>query len=89
MGASIYSCDINADKVSELRRRAGARVDNMEFIFGDSVESLRLLAARHPQFNFLFLDAAASAMHTFREFQAAEAVRTRCAAADRQCRPAG
>ena len=72
LGATVYSCDFNADKVTELRRRAGTRVDNVEFILGDSVESLKMLAARHPQFNFLFLDAAASAMHTFREFQAAE-----------------
>lgn len=71
-GAVVYSCDLNEEKVIELKRRAGSRIDNVNFILGDSLASLSYLAEQHPQINFLFLDAAASAMHTFREFQAAE-----------------
>ena len=71
-GAVVYSCDINEEKVTELKRRAGSRVDNVNFIIGDSLTNLARLAEQYPQIHFHFLDAAASAMHTFLEFQAAE-----------------
>ena len=70
--AVIYSCDYNQKKIDALKKRAGERVDNVTFVTGDSIESLGELSGNHPHIHFLFLDAAASAMHTFREFQAAE-----------------
>jgi len=72
LGAKIYSCDFNVDKVNALRLRAGDRVSNIEFLAGDSVGLLQQLADKHTQIHFLFLDAAASAMHTFREYQTVE-----------------
>jgi hypothetical protein len=72
VNARIYSCDFNIDKVRALQQRAGDRVSNIEFLTGDSVALLQRLAQEHEQVHFLFLDAAASAMHTFREFQVVE-----------------
>ena len=72
LAAKIYSCDFNIDKVRALQQRAGYRVSNIEFLTGDSVVLLRQLTQEHEQIHFLFLDAAASAMHTFREFQVVE-----------------
>ena len=74
LNAKVYSCDFNAEKVAALKERAGKRVDNVEFLPGDSVARLRELAGRHEQVHFLFLDAAASAMHTFQEFLVIEPV---------------
>jgi predicted O-methyltransferase YrrM len=74
LDAKIYSCDYNAEKVEALKKRAGTRVSNVEFLNGDSVTLLQRLAQEHEQIHFLFLDAAASAMHTFREFQVIENV---------------
>jgi SAM-dependent methyltransferase len=70
--AKIYSCDLNTDKVQALRLRAGERVSNVDFLIGDSTKLLQDLASKHHRVHFLFLDAAASAMHTFKEFQAIE-----------------
>jgi predicted O-methyltransferase YrrM len=67
-GATIFSCDINQEKIAELKRRAGSRFDNVRFMTGDSLASLKAIASEYPQVDFLFLDAAASAMHTFLEF---------------------
>lgn len=72
LNAVIYSCDFNQEKVNALRQRAGARVENVAFLIGDSLESLETICARHTQLDFVFLDAAASAMHTFRELQLIE-----------------
>jgi predicted O-methyltransferase YrrM len=70
--AKIYSCDSNIDKIRALQQRAGERVSNVEFLAGDSVYQLHRLGQEHGHVHFLFLDAAASAMHTFREFQVIE-----------------
>ena len=70
--ARIISCDHNGKKIQALRKRAGERVSNVEFLYGDSVAMLQQLAQEHAQIHFLFLDAAASAMHTFRECLAVE-----------------
>jgi precorrin-6B methylase 2 len=72
LAAFVYSCDLNDRKVAELKKRAGMRVSNVEFIIGDSKETLPQIAAKHGQIDFIFLDAAASAMHTFQEFLAVE-----------------
>lgn len=74
LNAKIYSCDFNEDKVKALQQKAGDRVANIEFLIGDSMQLLESLAQKYDQFNFLFLDAAASAMHTFRELQVVERV---------------
>lgn len=72
LAAIVYSCDINDRKVAELKRRAGMRVSNVEFVVGDSKETLPKIGAKHGRIDFIFMDSAASAMHTFREFQAIE-----------------
>lgn len=72
LNAKIYSCDFNEEKVKALQAKAGARVSNVEFLIGDSVQLLQHLGQKYQQIHFLFLDAAASAMHTFREFQVIE-----------------
>ena len=68
----IYSCDYNSEKADELRNTAGKELDNVKFMIGDSLGSLGVLAAECPVINFLFLDSAASAMHTLREFMLVE-----------------
>lgn len=68
VGATVYSCDYNPEKAEQLKASAGDVLSNVNFVIGDSLESLRAIAAKHPVIRFLFLDSAASAMHTFREF---------------------
>lgn len=70
--ATVYSCDYNNQKADELRAQVGNKVDNVKFEFGDSHESLQRIANQHTRIDFLFLDSAASAMHTFREFMLVE-----------------
>ncbi len=72
--ARVVSCDFNKDKVDALKARAGSRLDNVQFVIGDSMAALRDIAGDCEQIHFLFLDAAASAMHTWREFQVVEPV---------------
>jgi precorrin-6B methylase 2 len=72
LGATVYSCDYNHEKADELREQATDKVDNVQFLFGDSHDSLKTIAAQHQRIDFLFLDSAASAMHTFREFMIME-----------------
>lgn len=72
VNAKIYSCDFNADKINALKEKAGERVANIEFLVGDSMELLEHIGKEYEQIHFLFLDAAASAMHTFRELQVIE-----------------
>lgn len=72
-GAKVYSCDYNPEKAEQLKATAGDTVSGVNFIIGDSLESLRAIVAKHPVIHFLFLDSAASAMHTFREFSLVEA----------------
>jgi SAM-dependent methyltransferase len=72
LNATVYSCDMNAKKVAALKQRAGDRLKNVIFMVGDSHDSLKQITGRHPQLDFVFLDAAASAMHTFQEFQIIE-----------------
>lgn len=72
LGATVYSCDYNHEKADELRAQVGNKVENVRFEFGDSHESLRKIAEQQARIDFLFLDSAASAMHTFREFMIVE-----------------
>jgi predicted O-methyltransferase YrrM len=72
IGAAIYSCDYNAEKADELNTTGGDSVSSVNFLIGDSLESLRDISDQHSTIHFLFLDSAASAMHTFREFSAVE-----------------
>lgn len=72
LAAIVYSCDINEPKVAELKRRIGMRVSNVEFVIGDSKETLPRIGEKHGGIDFIFMDSAASAMHTFQEFMAIE-----------------
>lgn len=72
LGATVYSCDYNNEKADELRAQVGNKVGNVRFEFGDSLESLKRITGQHERFDFVFLDSAASAMHTFREFMLVE-----------------
>jgi predicted O-methyltransferase YrrM len=65
--AVVYSCDHNQEKIAELQRLIG-NTANVAFRVGDSHESLRAIVAEHAYLDLVFLDAAASAMHTWREF---------------------
>lgn len=68
----VYSCDFNDDMVKELNKRASDRLENVNFLIGDSLGSLREIVEKHDRIDFAFLDSAASATHTFREFQIIE-----------------
>jgi predicted O-methyltransferase YrrM len=65
--AVAYSCDYNQEKIAELQRRSSDTAD-VVFRAGDSQESLRAIVADHAYLDLVFLDSAASAMHTWREF---------------------
>lgn len=65
--ALAYSFDFSSEKSNELKSRVKDQVADIEFITGDSLENLPKFVAKHT-IDFLFLDSAASAMHTFREF---------------------
>ncbi len=71
-GAELYSCDVNGEKIAELRRRAGDALARVRFLEGDSLESVSQIAARHEFIDFALLDSAPSATHTLREFQLLE-----------------
>jgi len=72
MSGTVYSCDYNDDKVEALKARAGADVDAIRFCPGDSLDSLCRIVSEHKRLDFVFLDSAASATHTFREFSIVE-----------------
>lgn len=72
MGGVVYSCDYNDEKVAALKEAAGGDVAAIHFQMGDSLDSLRQIAGQHERIDFLFLDSAASATHTFREFSIVE-----------------
>jgi predicted O-methyltransferase YrrM len=65
--AVVYSCDHNQEKITQLQRLIG-NTANVVFRVGDSHESLRAIVADHAHLDLVFLDSAASAMHTWREF---------------------
>lgn len=71
MSAISYSIDYNSDKSADLKLRFGKQVNNTNFIIGDSLERLPKIVEKH-KIDFLFLDSAASAMHTFKEFSICE-----------------
>lgn len=68
----VYSCDYNNEKVSALKEAAGDDVASIRFQIGDSLDSLQKIAGENDYLDFVFLDSAASAMHTFREFSIVE-----------------
>lgn len=70
--ATVYSCDINAEKIDSLRSSTGAAVNNIKFLTGDSLQRISEIVEQHQSIDFIFLDGAASAMQTFREFQILE-----------------
>jgi predicted O-methyltransferase YrrM len=72
VGAALYSCDVDAEKIAELRRLGGDALENVHFIEGDSLDSLARIAARHEQIDFALFDSAPSATHTLHEFQLLE-----------------
>ncbi len=69
--AKVHSCDFNPPKLGYLLENVGS-VDNVQFHEGDSLSSLTELCSQLDQVDFLFLDSAASALHTFQEFKIAE-----------------
>jgi len=68
VGALLYSCDTNEEKIAELRRRSGDALREVRFLVGDSLASLAQIAAQHERVDFALLDSAPSATHTLREF---------------------
>jgi predicted O-methyltransferase YrrM len=70
--AIFYSCDNNEKKIEDLKNKNKPKLDNVIFMPGDSLESLRLISSRHPKIHFILFDSAPSAMHTFKEFMIIE-----------------
>lgn len=73
VGADVYACEVNAEKIAELREFGGDALASVHFLEGDSLESLARIAARHDHIDFALLDSAPSATHTLYEFQLLEA----------------
>ncbi len=70
--ATFYSCDSNSEKIKDLKIRLSNNADNIDFLIGDSLESLSAISQQHNQIHFVFFDSAPSAMHTFHEFSIIE-----------------
>jgi hypothetical protein len=71
LNATFYTCDINEQLLAEIAGKL-APSTNMHLAPGDSVSVLTRIAAEVDRVDFAFLDAAPSAMRTFREFQILE-----------------
>jgi predicted O-methyltransferase YrrM len=71
LGARYYACDSNADLVDAMR---GSISDDgfVEFRVGDSPMTLSAIAREVDYVDFAFLDGAAFAMKSFREFAVLE-----------------
>ncbi len=67
-GARVYSCDLDPEKIEQLRERSRDALSEVTFLVGDSLESLAEIASRHGRIDFALLDSAPSATHTLREF---------------------
>ena len=67
-GALVYTCDLDAEKLEQLRERSRDALTEVTFLAGDSLESLSEIASRHGRVDFALLDSAPSATHTLREF---------------------
>ena len=67
-----YSCDCNETMLNELKKRASDQLEYVTFMIGDSITSLEKIVSQHKKLDFVFLDSAASAMHTFNEFKIIE-----------------
>lgn len=72
LNATVYSCDYDENKIAHLKHKEGSKLENVNFLTGESLASLRTITQRHAAIHFVFLDSAPSAMHTFREFQVVE-----------------
>ena len=66
--ALFYSLDNNLNKIEDIKKRIQNEVDNINFLAGDSHESLPKIIEKHHRIHFIFFDSAPSAMHTFQEF---------------------
>ena len=72
IGTKAYSCDHNGEKLDSLREKSPTKLDNIQFLIGDSLVTLEDLSKNLSKVDLLFLDSAASALHTYREFQILE-----------------
>lgn len=70
--AVFYSCDINLNKMNDLKEKLGEKSSNVCFVHGNSLESIPSILKNHTCVHFVFLDSAPSAMHTFQEFKIIE-----------------
>lgn len=70
--AEVHSCDFNDSKLNVLASKNAEVIKSVQFHKGDSLQSLESLSVHLERVDFLFLDSAASAMHTFREFKLIE-----------------
>jgi SAM-dependent methyltransferase len=73
VGAVLYCCELDPARIESVRARGGAALENVQFLPGDSLETLPKIAARHERIDFALLGSAPSATHTLREFFALEA----------------
>ncbi len=72
LGAFVYSCDADEEKIATLRDALGDARERVQFLVGDSLTSVGEIAARHERIDFAYFDSAPSATHTLREFLALE-----------------
>lgn len=70
--STIYSLDIDEDKINKLKAREGDKVSNVKFLIGDSLDTLKEIIENHKRVDFAFLDSSASAIQTFKEFKIIE-----------------
>jgi len=68
IGATVYSCRLQFKKADELKICHARQISGVNFMIGDSWKVLQRFAEKQAEIDFLFLDSAASRMHTFKEF---------------------
>lgn len=72
VGGHVYSCELDPRRIHALREASEGKLERVQFLEGDSLESLARIAARHESIDFALFDSAPSATHILREFQALE-----------------
>lgn len=66
--AKVYSIDLDNLKIEKIINSYKNQVENIEFMMEDSLSALRKIEELNDHIDFVFLDSAASALQTFKEF---------------------
>ena len=66
--ANTYSLDIDENRINRLKSESKNNLNHINFLVGDSLQTLKYIVDKYKKIDFVFFDSSASAMQTFREF---------------------